>query len=84
MAHDKFISITPELHRYSVEHSSFRDGVVPDVERLRLYVCLRLFADRGECDSWIAVSGKCRLLQRLSKLFHTLIAMIGVDSQRLE
>ncbi len=34
MAHDKFISITPELHRYSVEHSSFRDGVVPDVERV--------------------------------------------------
>jgi caffeoyl-CoA O-methyltransferase len=33
MAHDKFISITPELHRYSVEHSSFRDGVVPAVER---------------------------------------------------
>jgi caffeoyl-CoA O-methyltransferase len=33
VAHDKFISITPELHRYSVEHSSFRDGVVPDVER---------------------------------------------------
>jgi caffeoyl-CoA O-methyltransferase len=33
MAHDKFISITPELHRYSVEHSSFRDGVVPAIER---------------------------------------------------
>jgi caffeoyl-CoA O-methyltransferase len=33
LALDKFISITPELHRYSVEHSSFRDGVVPDVER---------------------------------------------------
>ena len=33
MAHDKFISITPELHRYAVEHSSFRDGVVPDIER---------------------------------------------------
>lgn len=33
MAHDKFISITPELHRYAVGHSSFRDGVVPDVER---------------------------------------------------
>src|ERR671936_132434 len=30
---DKFISITPELHRYTVEHSSFRDGVVPDVEQ---------------------------------------------------
>jgi caffeoyl-CoA O-methyltransferase len=29
---DKFISLTPELHRYSVEHSSFRDGVVPEVE----------------------------------------------------
>jgi caffeoyl-CoA O-methyltransferase len=29
---DKFISLTPELHRYAVEHSSFRDGVVPDVE----------------------------------------------------
>ena len=33
MAFDKFISITPELHRYGVEHSSFRDGVIPDVER---------------------------------------------------
>ena len=33
MAHDKFISITPELHRYSVEHSSFRDGAVPEVEQ---------------------------------------------------
>jgi caffeoyl-CoA O-methyltransferase len=33
LAHDKFISITPELHRYAVAHSSFRDGVVPDVER---------------------------------------------------
>jgi caffeoyl-CoA O-methyltransferase len=33
LAHDKFISITPELHRYSVEHSSFRDGVVPEVEQ---------------------------------------------------
>ena len=33
MATDKFISITPELHRYSVAHSSFRDGVVPEVEQ---------------------------------------------------
>ncbi|HET9120007.1 MAG TPA: class I SAM-dependent methyltransferase [Solirubrobacterales bacterium] len=33
MAHDKFITITPELHRYSVEHSSFRDGAVPGVEQ---------------------------------------------------
>ena len=33
LAADKFISITPELHRYAVEHSSFRDGVVPEVER---------------------------------------------------
>jgi caffeoyl-CoA O-methyltransferase len=33
LAHDKFISITPELHRYAVEHSSFRDGVVPEVEQ---------------------------------------------------
>ena len=33
MAHDKFISITPELHRYAVEHSSFREGAVPDIER---------------------------------------------------
>jgi caffeoyl-CoA O-methyltransferase len=33
LAYDKFISITPELHRYSVEHSSFRDGAVPEVER---------------------------------------------------
>jgi caffeoyl-CoA O-methyltransferase len=29
---DKFISLTHELHRYAVEHSSFRDGVVPAVE----------------------------------------------------
>jgi caffeoyl-CoA O-methyltransferase len=33
LAHGKFISITPELHRYSVEHSSFRDGAVPEVEQ---------------------------------------------------
>jgi predicted O-methyltransferase YrrM len=33
LAHDKFISVTPELHRYAVEHSSFRDGVVPEVEQ---------------------------------------------------
>jgi caffeoyl-CoA O-methyltransferase len=33
LAKDKFISITPELHRYSVNHSSFRDGVVPEVEQ---------------------------------------------------
>src|SRR5215207_4876180 len=30
---DRFISLTPELHDYAVEHSSFRDGVVPEVER---------------------------------------------------
>ena len=29
---DKFTALTPELHRYAVEHSSFRDGVVPGVE----------------------------------------------------
>jgi caffeoyl-CoA O-methyltransferase len=33
LAYDKFISITPELHRYAVEHSSFREGAVPDIER---------------------------------------------------
>jgi caffeoyl-CoA O-methyltransferase len=33
LAHDKFISITPELHRYAVEHSSFRDAVVAEVEQ---------------------------------------------------
>ena len=33
MAADKFISITPELHRYAVSHSSFRDGAVPQVEQ---------------------------------------------------
>ena len=33
MAFDKFISITPELHRYAVEHSSFRDGSVAEVEQ---------------------------------------------------
>jgi caffeoyl-CoA O-methyltransferase len=29
---DKFIRLTPELHRYSVDHSSFRDDVVLQVE----------------------------------------------------
>ena len=33
MTVDRFISLTPELHDYAVEHSSFRDGVVPEVER---------------------------------------------------
>lgn len=33
MTVDKFIQLTPELHRYTVEHSSFRDGVAPEVER---------------------------------------------------
>jgi caffeoyl-CoA O-methyltransferase len=33
LAHDKFISVTPELHRYAVEHSSFRDEVVAQVEQ---------------------------------------------------
>jgi caffeoyl-CoA O-methyltransferase len=32
MTVDQFISLTPELHRYAVEHSSFRDGVVAEVE----------------------------------------------------
>jgi caffeoyl-CoA O-methyltransferase len=30
---EDFIRLTPELHRYTIEHSSFRDGVVADVER---------------------------------------------------
>jgi caffeoyl-CoA O-methyltransferase len=30
---DKFIRLTPEMHRYTVEHSSFRDGVTADVEQ---------------------------------------------------
>jgi len=29
---DKFTALTPELHRYAVEHSSFRQGVVPELE----------------------------------------------------
>jgi len=33
VAYDKFIQITPELHRYAVEHSSFRDGAVPEIEQ---------------------------------------------------
>lgn len=33
MALDKFTALTPELHRYAVGHSSFRDGIVPDIER---------------------------------------------------
>ena len=32
MPYDKFIQITPELHRYAVEHSSFRDGAIPEIE----------------------------------------------------
>jgi caffeoyl-CoA O-methyltransferase len=32
MTFDKFTALSPELHRYTVESSSFRDGVVPDVE----------------------------------------------------
>ena len=32
MTVDKFTALTPELHRYAVEHSSFRGGVVPGVE----------------------------------------------------
>lgn len=32
MGFEKFTELTPELHRYLVEHSSFRDGVVPEVE----------------------------------------------------
>jgi caffeoyl-CoA O-methyltransferase len=30
---EKFTAITPELHRYAVEHSSFRDGLTPEIER---------------------------------------------------
>jgi caffeoyl-CoA O-methyltransferase len=30
---DKFTALTPELHRYAVEHSSFRDPVSREVER---------------------------------------------------
>lgn len=33
MTVDKFTALTPELHRYAVEHSSFRDGTVPALER---------------------------------------------------
>jgi caffeoyl-CoA O-methyltransferase len=33
MTVDKFIRLTPEMHRYTIEHSSFRDGVAPEVER---------------------------------------------------
>jgi predicted O-methyltransferase YrrM len=33
LAYDKFISITPELHRYTVEHSSFRDELVQEIEQ---------------------------------------------------
>lgn len=33
MALDKFTVLTPELHRYAVEHSSFREGIVPEIER---------------------------------------------------
>jgi len=30
---DKFTALTPELHRYAVAHSSFRDGAAPEIER---------------------------------------------------
>jgi caffeoyl-CoA O-methyltransferase len=30
---DKFTALTPELHRYAVEHSSFRDPLVREVEQ---------------------------------------------------
>jgi caffeoyl-CoA O-methyltransferase len=30
---ERFISVTPEIHDYAVDHSSFRDGAVPEVER---------------------------------------------------
>jgi caffeoyl-CoA O-methyltransferase len=33
LAFEKFITITPELHHYSVEHSSFRDDVIREVEQ---------------------------------------------------
>jgi len=33
MTVDKFTQITPEIHRYTVAHSSFRDGAVPEVEQ---------------------------------------------------
>jgi len=33
LAFDKFITVTPDIHRYAVEHSSFRDDVVSEVER---------------------------------------------------
>ena len=34
MAADKFTEMTPELHRYAVAHSSFRDApAVPEIER---------------------------------------------------
>jgi caffeoyl-CoA O-methyltransferase len=33
MTVERFISVTPEIHDYAVEHSSFRDGTVPEVER---------------------------------------------------
>ena len=33
VAHEKFISLTPELHDYPSEHSSFRDGAGAEVEQ---------------------------------------------------
>ena len=33
MTVDKFTALTPELHRYAVAHSSFRDGAAPEIER---------------------------------------------------
>jgi caffeoyl-CoA O-methyltransferase len=33
MTVERFVSLTPELHDYLVQHSSFRDGVTEEVER---------------------------------------------------
>jgi caffeoyl-CoA O-methyltransferase len=30
---ENFIRLTPELHQYTIDHSSFRDGVIGDVEQ---------------------------------------------------
>ncbi|HEY1358219.1 MAG TPA: class I SAM-dependent methyltransferase [Thermoleophilaceae bacterium] len=33
MTVENFIRLTPELHQYTIDHSSFRDGVIGDVEQ---------------------------------------------------
>lgn len=68
MAFDKFISITPGLHRYAVEHSSFRGGVVPDVERageeMGELAAMQIAGDQAAFITvLVAATGACQALE---------------------